>query len=378
MRLTVEEDLPLEQVEVHTTPLSLIRNRIGAILAFGVFGAAIGFGTGVSNPDTYTSTASLLVSPYSLSVLNYEPASLDLSGDNVVLDTQVQLLRSAQTLDRVAKVLLADPAKAGPVAKLPTSEAQLRQVIASNLSVRRVNSADIIEVSFSAEDPDFAAFVANEVVAQFLQGQRDVKAADLQKVGDEVERRVAILAQSAQAADLKVAEARGAQASVTADEKQALDQAVASLEKGIALIDELVADSTLAAAEAPLDDTRTALASALSDLTALTGPGELAGEQTGEQTGELAQPSNLPTLVREAEVTAKVHREMLQRLFEIRELSNFVSDDARLVAPAVAPATPSSIPPAVIAAIGFLSFFLFALLVAATVKTGARPEKEWA
>ncbi|MDZ4070043.1 MAG: hypothetical protein U1E06_24895, partial [Tabrizicola sp.] len=63
MRLTVEEDLPLEQVEVHTTPLSLIRNRIGAILAFGVFGAAIGFGTGVSNPDTYTSTASLLVSP---------------------------------------------------------------------------------------------------------------------------------------------------------------------------------------------------------------------------------------------------------------------------------------------------------------------------
>ncbi len=352
------------------TPLSLIRSRIPAILAFGLLGAGIGFGTGLSSSDTFTSTASLLVSPYSLSVLNYEPASLDLSREKVVVDTQVQLLRSPDTLDRVAQVLIDDPTKAGPAAALPASPTELREYIASHLSVRRVNSADIIEVSFTAENPDLAAFVANEVVMQFLQGQRDIKAAEMQKVGDEIESRVALLAKSADAADLKVSEARQAQSAVTAEDKQTLSQAITNLEQGLATLDDLLANIELDAAETPIDDTVTSLTAALSDLNALN--------DAGKFTEQAAQPANLSTLVREAEVTANVHREMLQRLLEVRELANFVSDDARMVAPAVASATPSNVPPVVIAAMGFISFFLLAMLLAATVKTGTRSKRDWA
>lgn len=368
--LTEQEDLPLEQVESRTTPLSLIRDRFWAVLAFGVVGAAIGYGSGFFSRDTYTSSASVLMSPYSLSVLNYEPATLDLSREKVVLDTQIQLLRSPQTLDRVAQAVLDDPTKAGPTSTIPTAPAQVREFIANNLSVRRVNSADIIEVSFSAENPDLAAFVANEVVAQFLQTQRDLKAAELQKIGDEVERRVAVLAASAQAADQKLAEARSLQDSVGSEQKKTFSQAIASLEKGIATIDELLANSEIDAAETPLDDTRVSLTAALSDLNDLSDAAGL-GDET-------APPANLNTLVREAEVTANVHREMLQRLFEIRELANFVSDDARVVATAVAPTLPSNIPPVVIAVMGFISFVLFALLLAATVKTGMHKERDWA
>lgn len=360
----------MEQVESRTTPLSLIRDRIWAVLALGVVGAAIGYGSGFYSRDTYTSSASLLMSPYSLSVLNYEPATLDLSRDKVVLDTQVQLLRSPQTLDRVAQALLDDPTKAGPASTIPTAPAQVREFIANNLSVRRVNSADIIEVSFSAENPDLAAFVANEVVAQFLQTQRELKAAELQKIGDEVERRVAVLAASAQAADQKLAEARSLQGSVTTEQEQTLRQAVASLEKGIATIEELLANNEVDAAETPLDDTLASLNAALSRLATLNDAGGLGGEP--------APLASLKTLAREAEVTANVHREMLQRLFEIREMANFVSDDARVVATAVASTSPSNIPPVIIAAMGFLSFFLFALLLAATVKTGIRQDEDWA
>jgi uncharacterized protein involved in exopolysaccharide biosynthesis len=359
----------LDQVARSSAPLSLIRRRIPAVLAFGLAGAAAGFASGQYTREMYTSTALLLVSPYSLSVLNYEPATLDLSKDKVVIDTQIQLLRSPQTLDSVAQVLL-DPSNAASAAlKVPTSPAKLREFLASTLSIRRVNAADIIEVSFSAENPDLAAFVANEVVTQYLQGQRELKAAELQRLGDDVEERVAILRESAQAADLEVAKARQAQDLGSDGETQTLSEAIASLEQGIATIEALLKASDPIVARAPLNGTRAALAAALTDLNALKESGEAAGQSDAESRS---------TLVREAEVKANVHREMLQRLLEIRELSNFVSDDTRLVASAVPSATPSSIPAAVLAVMGFFSFLLFGLLVAATVKTGTQREKDWA
>jgi uncharacterized protein involved in exopolysaccharide biosynthesis len=368
MHLTVEEDPSLNQVDDYNTPFSLIRKRFLAILAFSLIGAVLGWGTGVGNRDMFTSTALLLVSPYSLSVLDYAPASLNLSSDQVVIDTQMQLLRSPSTLDRVAKALVDAPAGSGA---LPTSPAGLREFIASNLNVRRVSSADIIEVSFSAADPDLAAFIANEVVSQFLQGQREAKTAELERIGTEIERRVAVLADSAQAADLEVAKARQAEAPDLAGEKDTLLRAIARLEQGMATLDDLVDGPDLVDAQTTLQDTRTALSDALSNLNTLN-----ASSATADATR--SSPEVLSTLVREAEVKANVHREMLQRLLEVRELANFVPDDARLVAPAVPSLTPSSIPPIVIAVMGLLAFALLGTLLAVTVATGVRPEKEWA
>ncbi len=362
----------MEQTVRSTTPISNIRKRIVAIFMFSLLGAAVGWGTTAANRDMYTSTALILVSPYSLSVLTYEPASLNLSGDQVVIDTQMQLMRSPQTLDRVAQVLLESGPQTGQALDYPETPALLREYLANNLSIRRVNAAEIVEVSFSANDPELAAFVANEVVTQFLQTQRETKAADLERVGAELELRVAVLAQAAQAADLAVIEARGDQASARDAEKDRLSQAMASLNLGLASLEDAGASADPVATETALEDTRAALSSALSDLAVLVGSDGSTAEPAQDGTGSLA------TLVREAEVKANVHREMLQRLLEIRELGNFLPDDARQVAAAVPSGTSSSIPPIVIAVMGFLAFAVFGTLVAATAGSVGRPAKDWA
>lgn len=301
--LTVKEDPCLEQDELSPTPLMWVRKWMWFILLFGLIGAAIGYATRIGNRPMFTATAQILVSPYSLSVLNYTPATLNLSGDKVVIETQMQMLRSPEMLDHVASAVRDAAPGIDSTVMLPENPALLREFIANTLSIRQMSAAEIIEVSFSAEDPELAALVANEVAARFLQVQRETKVEELEKIGAAVEKRVEASALAAEAADRALAEA----------------------------------------------------------------------QDSGQ-----AKTGHLSTLSREAEVKANLHREMLQRLLEIRELANFPSEDAKLISAAMPPATPSNIRPEIIAVMGFLAFALFGILVAATAGPAGGPTRDWA
>jgi len=367
--LTVEEDRALDQPDDYRSPLSYFRDRLVAILLFAALGAGISYGTAMQRAPVFTSTALLLASPSTLSILDYAPATLNLSGDRVVLETHIQLLRSPTTLDRVAAALQeSGPETAADV--LPASPALLREYLANNLSIRRVNATEILEISFSATDPDLAAFIANEVVTQFLESQREAKVAELDRTGAAVGERVAALASAAMAAEAAVLRARQSATGTGASAAALLAEATTSLEEGLTTLDDLLEGGDLADAEATLNSTRTALNETLAAL--LTIAEASAPTQTGDS------DEGIGPLVREAEVNAAMHRDMLQRSLEIRELSYFTPDDMRVVAPAAPAATSSSIPPAVIAAIGFLTFFLLGSLLAVTVGTNRRHEQEWA
>lgn len=345
-----------------------MRKRWWAILLFALLGAAIGWGASLGSRATYTSSAVVLVSPYSLSVLEYEPAALNLSGDQVVLDTQIQLIQSPQTLERVAQALPQAASGAGLAEALPADPVELREYLANNLSVRRVNSADMIEVSFDAADAELAAIVANEVVNQFLLAQREAKAAELERVGESVAQRAAALAEEAQAAELAVNEARTAGGADEATAGTALADAIAKLELGLSSLDQM---DPLESNGGALQGTRAALSGALLDLNLLSVSAPPAAEGVQDNSVQIS------ALVREAEVKANMHREMLQRQLEIRELANFVPEDARLVAAALPAAQPSNLPPAVLAVMGFLAFGLLGTLIAATTMRGTRSEEGW-
>ena len=364
----MEEDRALDQTEDYRSPLSYFRDRFVAILLFAAVGAGVSYGTTQQRAPVFTSTALLLASPSSLSILDYEPATLNLSGDRVVLETHIQLLRSPNTLDRVAAVLReSGPESAADL--LPASPAMLREYLANNLRIRRVNETEILEISFSATDPNLAAFIANEVMTQFLESQREAKAAELDRTGAAVGERVAALAGAAEAAEAAVISARQSATDAGSPEAALLD-ATTSLEEGLTTLDDLLDSGDLADAEATLNSTRTALNETLAALRTIA---EAGGATETEDSDE-----GIGALVREAEVTAAMHRDMLKRALEIRELSFFTPDDMRVVAAAVPAETSSSIPPLVISAVGFLAFFLLGSLLAVTVGTNRRHEQEWA
>jgi uncharacterized protein involved in exopolysaccharide biosynthesis len=356
----VDEDHALDQAGDYRSRLFHFRRRFAAVLLFAAVGAGISFATTWHRAPVFTSTALLLSSPSTVSILDYQPATLNLSGDRVVLETHIQLLRSPATLDRVAAVLKEN----GPTTKagaLPDSPTLLREYLANKLRIRRVNATEILEVSFSATDPDLAAFIANEVVTQFLESQREAKVAELDRIAAAVDARVAALAVAAEAAEADVVRARQDTTDAAASRTALLADATDKVEEVLTTLDGLVQGGNPALAKATLNETLAALRKVAE-----------AGEPA--ETGD----ASIGSLVREAEVKATMHRDMLKRALEVQELSHFVPDDMRVVAAAVPAATSSSIPPLVISAVGFLAFFLLGSLLAVTVGADRQGGKTWA
>lgn len=363
--LTADEDDALDQVDDYRSPLSGFRARIAAVLLFAVIGAAVSYASASNRAPMFTSTALLLSSPSTVSILDYKPATLNLTGDRVVLETHIQLLRSPATLDRVAAVLLERGAGNGADV-LPDSPVLLREYLANNLRIRRVNATEILEISFTATDPDLAAFIANEVVTQFLESQREAKAAELERIAAAVDARVAALAGAAEAAEAALISARQDTTEAESPSAALLADVTTRLEARLTTLDDLGGAPTDSGAT--LNATRAALTETLADLRELAeagGPTETVDTSIG-------------SLVREAEVKAAMHRDMLKRAREVQELSYFTPDDMRVVASAVPAATSSSIPPLVVAAVGFLAFFLLGSLLAVTLGAGRRLGQEWA
>lgn len=365
--LTADEDDVLDQADVHRSRLPSFRARFAAVLLFAAVGAAASYATTLNRVPVFTSTALLLSSPSTVSILDYKPATLNLTGDRVVLETHIQLLRSPTTLDRVVAVLL-ERGPGNEADALPDSPILLREYLANNLRIRRVNATEILEISFSATDPDLAAFIANEVVTQFLESQREAKVAELDRIAAAVDARVAALASAAEAAEAAVVRARQDMTGAEAPSAALLADVTTRLEERLTALDDPGDGGTPADAGATLNASRAALNETLAALRKVAE----AGGSTG--TGD----AGIGSLVREAEVKAAMHRDMLKRALEVRELSYFTPDDMRLVASAVPAVTSSSIPPLVVSAVGFLAFFLLGSLLAITVGTGRRLGQEWA
>lgn len=407
---------------------SVWERRTGIVLV-SLAGALVAAMIGAVTTPRYSATALVLASPLESSVLGVQPATTGLSSEMVVLDTQIQLMTSPAQLDRAAAVLLrSETAEAlrmllADEIKIPgltadQERAALRRYLSRNLAVRQKGRAEMIAVSFAAPDPEIAAAVANTVADTFLAEQAADRLSATHQIGNRLEARVdELAAELAQAqddvrayrAESGLVVPRGVQENRLAEIDRALieaEVALATQEQRLARLSELRAsgerpdadplvrssaeiaairneerqalatgsagedrlaefdrrierevDRIVAEIEVQRDlaaSTVAALRDARADaITALT---DLADHEVG-----------LARLQDAADVAARIHARMVDRLREVREEEFFIKPDARLVSRALPPTAQDNPGVVLLAAMGFIGFAMLGVVAALVI-----------
>lgn len=160
-----------------TTLMGAVRHHLVLVAVCLALGALGGWAYAGSSPTTYTSSVRILVNP---AVGNpYAPTPASVRQDELTsLETEAQMVRSAEVLDAVATP------GTGPTA----SE------LASRLQVTVPPNTQILEISYSAREPDAARSVADAVADAYLDNRAarfgDVQDARITRVENQTVRTI--------------------------------------------------------------------------------------------------------------------------------------------------------------------------------------------
>ncbi|MDE1173255.1 MAG: Wzz/FepE/Etk N-terminal domain-containing protein [Parvibaculaceae bacterium] len=182
----------------------------------------------------YTASASLLMSPQKLQVVDVQSVLSDLTTDSSTTESQLQVLQSRTLLEGVVTQLnlTQDPefnttlVPASPyrwlnpltwLAKIlpapaPRSEEDQKahelNVVINNLqgglSISRVGVSYVMNVSFTSQDAKKAAVIANTICDRYLTDQLEAKFDATQKANDWLSQRLDSLRQQVEASDRAV------------------------------------------------------------------------------------------------------------------------------------------------------------------------------
>jgi succinoglycan biosynthesis transport protein ExoP len=162
----------------------------------------------------YTSTVSLLVDPRQASNLPQLLNSGANFQENLIIDSQIEVIKSARVMNKVAKKAGVynniEPKKPGLIAqaralitgsaKPETADAdsqKLKQIrlsgFMSGLNVARVRNTYVIAISYTAGDPDTAARIANLVAEVYLDDELEAQYEASQRTNAWLKERLAVL-----------------------------------------------------------------------------------------------------------------------------------------------------------------------------------------
>lgn len=177
------------------TLLAAARRRIKLIAGFAILGACIAYAIGLSMTPLYTASTSVLIDRAMIRVANDPNVPLDGLADSAAIDSQVELMHGEKiSLNVVRRAdLINDPEFVDPSvnpivrlwstlrSKLPfgnagaggldeefVAERKALSTYQSRLDVKRVGRTNVIQVTFSSEDPRKAAKIANLVVEAYI------------------------------------------------------------------------------------------------------------------------------------------------------------------------------------------------------------------
>lgn len=199
---------------------------IGAILISAMFLATA---VVVILPSRYTATAVLLIDPRQQRVVQSEAVLSGIGNDSAAVESQIEVIQSTTLARRVIEDLhLGDTADFKPsmlgqiVASLKSivpgrhtgePDAGTRRLVArfeTNLKVQRRGQTYVIEVSYTAGDPDQAAEIANAVAKSYLNQQVTLKRDATQEASGWLDDRLDGLRRQTDAADRAVADYKAA------------------------------------------------------------------------------------------------------------------------------------------------------------------------
>ena len=252
-----------------------------------------------TTPPSFTGLATLIIDSANVQLFAREPGGPtggDVPPDTQVVDSQVEILGSDQIARAVIKQfrLTKDPEFVGPGAGLfgravksalslvhwfgydladadRSEEALMQRAVksfAQQLSVSRVRLTSLIEVSFSADDPQRAADIANGLAYSYIKGQVDAKAEAAKKAGDWLQVRIHTLAEQTSAAERAVLEFKANHNIVTVESDAGTGERLLNEQRLAELSSQLVVTRTnLVDAKARLDRIEEIVKQGLTDAT---------------------------------------------------------------------------------------------------------------
>lgn len=201
--------------------------------ATGIFGLVMALSTvaAVLQKPSYTATASLLVkadrSSSLVGLTGVETGELrSLATNNSPVETQAEILRSAA----IAKAAVTALNQAGQ-----TGEPLTAKVIAEGLKVKNVPSTDVLEISFTADDPEIAARVVNRIIEAYIRNNIDANRAETAAAREFISRQLPTVEASVRAAEQALRQFKEDNQIVALDsEAEAAVNLIASLDQKIA------------------------------------------------------------------------------------------------------------------------------------------------
>lgn len=153
----------------------------------------------LAQPRMYTATASIMINPREDRVVGAEQALVQGPPSSVIVDSEIEVLRSPRLALAVAESLHLDidPVWGSPGAGSDGMRAAAAKVAAAT-SVQRRALSYVIDISVTARHPQEAARLANAVVETYLQSTENARLATTARASDWLGQRLAELRQNVQ------------------------------------------------------------------------------------------------------------------------------------------------------------------------------------
>lgn len=195
---------------------AVLQRHIKLIVLCIVVGLMLGLTYIIFTAPRYTTTTSLLVDPRSNNALPDVLTEGKYAQENLIIDSQIEVIRSRKMMEKVAKKLgVLEPAatpKKGFLgqlkemvvgAPLPENEAALTERmregrvsgIASGLNVARVRNTYVIAISYTSGSPQHAAKMANLIAEVYLEDDLESQYEASQRANDWLKKRLTVLRQ---------------------------------------------------------------------------------------------------------------------------------------------------------------------------------------
>lgn len=200
----------------------------------------------------YQSSASLLVEVATPDVVDVKAVTKDIASNSEAIETQVRLIGSPDVARRAAAVY-ATLRPSDPLSAADKREA-LAQAILGSVSVSRLGTTFVIDVTAKATDPQFATDAANLVAQEYMAAQREAKINANSDAGKFLQARTTELRAEASAADAALQQYKISNGLMSAQGSTMAEQEVSTLNQQIAQAEAELAEKQgrLSAAEGQL------------------------------------------------------------------------------------------------------------------------------